>query len=86
MPKWLKEIYHHVYEQNPIRFAAFLEQAINHPKDFLKKALKRNGTTIHDLTEYQLLKELNRSAFSIIKVNCLSVKLLRIHSYSLTKT
>ena len=63
MPKWLKEIYHHVYEQNPIRFAAFLEQAINHPKDFLKKALKRNGTTIHDLTEYQLLKELNRSAF-----------------------
>ena len=63
MPKWLKEIYHHVYEQNPIRFAAFLEQAINHPKDFLKKALKRNGTTIHDLTEYQLLKELNRRAF-----------------------
>ena len=37
------------------------------PKDFLKKALKRNGATIHDLTEYQLLKELNRRAFSIIK-------------------
>ncbi|MBM7560886.1 DDE-type integrase/transposase/recombinase [Fusibacter tunisiensis] len=61
MPNYLKNIYHHVYKQNPIEFAAFLNLAKNRPKDFLKKALRRNTVSIHDLTENQLLTELNRN-------------------------
>lgn len=60
MPKWLKDIYHYVYKRNPIRFAVFIEEATNHPKDFLKKAFKRNNVTIYEITEKQLLNELHR--------------------------
>lgn len=60
MPKWLKIIYHYVYQRNPIQFASFIEQARNRPKDFLKKALRRNNVTIYQLTESLLVKELNR--------------------------
>lgn len=61
MPNYLKNIYHHAYKQNPIEYAAFLNLAKNRPKDFLKKALRRNTVSIHDLTENQLLTELNRN-------------------------
>ena len=60
MPNYLKNIYRYVYEQNPIRFAIFLKLAKNRPKDFLKKALTRNKVTIYELTETQLMMELNR--------------------------
>ena len=60
MPNYLKNIYQYVYEQNPIRFAIFLNLAKNRPKDFLKKALTRNKVTIYELTETQLMMELNR--------------------------
>ena len=60
MPNWLKKIYIHVYDKNPVEFATFIEKAINKPKDFLKKALRRNKTTIYDLTKEQLEKQLYR--------------------------
>jgi hypothetical protein len=60
MPKWLKKIYIYIYDRNPVEFAALIEKAKNKPKDFLKKALRRNNTNINNLTKEQLEKELYR--------------------------
>lgn len=60
MPKWLKRIYIYVYKSNPKDFADFLEKAKDKPKDFLKKALKRNNVQICNLTKEKLEKELFR--------------------------
>ena len=60
MSNWLKNIYFYVYNCNPIEFAHMIELAKNKPKDFIKKALKRNNVTIFELTKKQLEKEINR--------------------------
>ncbi|MDW7668884.1 MAG: hypothetical protein SCJ93_08675 [Bacillota bacterium] len=55
-----QKIYIHIYNRNPVDFASLIENAKNKPKDFLKKALRRNNTNINNLTKEQLEKELYR--------------------------
>ncbi|GEM02098.1 hypothetical protein HHA03_16300 [Halolactibacillus halophilus] len=54
MPKWLKQVYHYVYQCDPISFANFLELATHTPKDMLKRALNYHKTDIQNITADQL--------------------------------
>ena len=60
MPKWLKNLYIEIFNEDTESFISFLELAKGKQKDFLKKCLRRNQIEFHDLTVELLKKELKR--------------------------